>query len=840
MNILTQGSNDLKNINGIGKISQKINAIKNGVIASALSIVMLGSSLVHASKGPDQSEQPTNNGNDHSLSLKGKENEAMFYTVQKDDIWGRIAEKFDIPLADLSKMNPGFQGREDKIYPNEQIRIRKEGFGVLEYIVGTSDEDGLFAIAIRHNMTNEEIIKLNPQIANINKIEIGDIIYVKESVKTLPSEQIAQTESNSIQTTQIQTVENESNETEIEPIQEKLAGEDPNIKTAELIFDAVNKGKRKFSITTNRSLDINQIIPENIFVVKVINGSYATIAYRKAGIKEFFTRNEEPINMTKGTKLRFFTMEDLLNKTYLSNINWYESFSEEKRFEKYTTEQNGYFAYKFPDEEVLNRSTMHEVVPPTIMAMHIKGQGWVHRNNSTEAFTFLNKSKKGRVKVYNNTEVRFANTLELRKIELANLGPVERYQERTQKEKLAAHAAKGTDGTITLQFKNKEVESIARLDEIIPASQQYLTLQFKDEMELVRRNATTGKFEYENEFIPQRPLIFNQTKIALIKPEEYLASIQERERSYAIAHMDEEYITHHHKSLNDFGSCGTEHRNIKMGLNKNHKIPVGGMHGYKYEEYYEQLVKDGYFIKVYVGIPRNAKGGASLVYAQTNIIDSLEGNKEECGVENKVKSKRTDREKCGHVETKIGERYHHGPWLQDHPGGSINGNSPKSGFKGYAYYPTQKLVDQAGENSFYAKVIRKESNIIAMTKASIRAINAVKSGEVTPEILASTYSDAIEDPFWSEAVNKLFSNTTKLNVIARLGTVINNRGKSQDPVDALREYRLENVSLAGKAKTLDDKIRHKKIANALVKIIRELKGYHSKEKAAHTLAQASI
>jgi len=843
------------NTSWIGKFSQKFNNIKKWVIASALSIIMLWTSLAHANRWPNQWEQPVNDWN-NTLSLNWKENDTMFYTVQKDDVLSKIAEKFQIPLKELLEMNPRFLWREDIILPDEKVKIRENLIWEWKHIVTTSDQDGLFAIAERYNMTHKEIIALNPQIANINKIEIWDIIHIKENKVTLPSKKIAKARHTPIQETQIQTDENKTHKAKKEKklVEKKSAWKNRYLIMARIISDKIDQGKRKMIIKSNLSsgneewddaikttIDIiNTITPEGIVLVKVMNWSYRSMAYDKEGTKNFNIYNKnwnKTIPITKWTKLEFFTQEDLDKRSLLIK---FLGLSPDDIFRNHTKKEKWYYKFNFPTKQILYAARLHTSVPSDAMALHIKWKGWVQRENENDQFRYVNTSKRHlKVIVNNNTEVKIASDAESRKIELVNLSPVERYKAMTPKERVDTYIKASSDGTKSFQFKSKEIETLARLNDFMIENQQYLTLKFQDEMELVRINKTTGKLEYENEFIAKRPLIFNKTKIEFITDKEYLSALQKRERSYQIARMDEEYIKHHHKSMNGFWSCGAEHRDIQMWLNKNHKIPTWGMHWYKYEEYYEQWVKDWYFIKVYVWIPRNAKWGASLVYAQTNIIDSQEGNKEECGVVNKVMSKRTDRQKCGHVEKKVAGKYIHAIKSQSVPGGSVNGNTPESGFIKYAFYPTEKYLALAlaGNDSGYAKVMNNTSSVIVMTKAWVKAINGMEPWEISPTLLASTYADTIEDPLLSNAFHKLLSSTKSLKVITLLGTI---NWNSQNPIKALKKYWLENRTLALQAKNLEEKNEYQKIARIYRKIIKQLEYNYTQEKATHTLAQVSV
>ena len=119
-------------------------------------------------------ESPTPSENPSSDKIIDTE----FYIVQAGDTLSRIAIKFGIKLTDLIRMNPQITNinlikKGDKI----RLKLPTEQTYSIEYTVRSGDT--LSKIAKEHGMSLNALKKLNPQITNPNLIRVGQKIKVK-------------------------------------------------------------------------------------------------------------------------------------------------------------------------------------------------------------------------------------------------------------------------------------------------------------------------------------------------------------------------------------------------------------------------------------------------------------------------------------------------------------------------------------------------------------------------------------------------------------------------------------------------------------------------------------
>jgi spore coat assembly protein SafA len=98
------------------------------------------------------------------------------YTVQSGDTLWLIAKKFGVSLNDLIQANPQITN-PDRININDVIIIPGTGMGPgHDYEVKKGDT--LWLIAKKFGVSLDALIKANPQIADPNRINIGDIIHI--------------------------------------------------------------------------------------------------------------------------------------------------------------------------------------------------------------------------------------------------------------------------------------------------------------------------------------------------------------------------------------------------------------------------------------------------------------------------------------------------------------------------------------------------------------------------------------------------------------------------------------------------------------------------------------
>lgn len=103
---------------------------------------------------------------------------AGLYVIQRGDTLFSIARARGIRLAGLLRMNPQITD-PDRIVAGQVVRVpvpRDRPYEVRPYTVQRGDT--LFSIARAHGVTVEELLRLNPQIAEANRIGVGQTVWV--------------------------------------------------------------------------------------------------------------------------------------------------------------------------------------------------------------------------------------------------------------------------------------------------------------------------------------------------------------------------------------------------------------------------------------------------------------------------------------------------------------------------------------------------------------------------------------------------------------------------------------------------------------------------------------
>jgi LysM repeat protein len=95
------------------------------------------------------------------------------YVVVSGDTLRKIAERFDVTVADILRLNPDIKD-PNKIYPGQKLVIPE---AVTTYTVVRGDT--LRKIADRFNTTIARLLDLNPTITNANLIFPGQLIRVR-------------------------------------------------------------------------------------------------------------------------------------------------------------------------------------------------------------------------------------------------------------------------------------------------------------------------------------------------------------------------------------------------------------------------------------------------------------------------------------------------------------------------------------------------------------------------------------------------------------------------------------------------------------------------------------
>lgn len=101
------------------------------------------------------------------------------YTVVKGDTLWLIAKKFGVTLEELIKANPQIKD-PNKIYPGNKVNIplpSKEGQNY--YIVQPGDT--MWLIAKKFGVSLDALLKANPQVADGDRISVGEKIFIPQS-----------------------------------------------------------------------------------------------------------------------------------------------------------------------------------------------------------------------------------------------------------------------------------------------------------------------------------------------------------------------------------------------------------------------------------------------------------------------------------------------------------------------------------------------------------------------------------------------------------------------------------------------------------------------------------
>jgi peptidoglycan endopeptidase LytE len=95
------------------------------------------------------------------------------YIVQRGDWMNKIANRLSISLTELIKLNPQVKNI-NLIYVNQKLNIPEE----ISFVI-TARGDTLQKIADSFGMSLEALMKLNPEIKNPNQINAGEVIKIQ-------------------------------------------------------------------------------------------------------------------------------------------------------------------------------------------------------------------------------------------------------------------------------------------------------------------------------------------------------------------------------------------------------------------------------------------------------------------------------------------------------------------------------------------------------------------------------------------------------------------------------------------------------------------------------------
>jgi len=99
--------------------------------------------------------------------------DTKIYIVQRGDWMNKIANRLSITLAELIKLNPQVKNI-NLIYVNQKLNIPEE----ISFVIAARG-DTLQKIADSFGMSLEALMKLNPEIKNSNQINVGQVIKIQ-------------------------------------------------------------------------------------------------------------------------------------------------------------------------------------------------------------------------------------------------------------------------------------------------------------------------------------------------------------------------------------------------------------------------------------------------------------------------------------------------------------------------------------------------------------------------------------------------------------------------------------------------------------------------------------
>lgn len=101
------------------------------------------------------------------------------YTVVKGDTLWLIAKKFGVTLEDLIKANPQIKD-PNRIYPGNRVNIPLPSKGGQNYYI-VQPGDTMWLIARKFGVSLEALLRANPQVADGDKISVGERIFIPQS-----------------------------------------------------------------------------------------------------------------------------------------------------------------------------------------------------------------------------------------------------------------------------------------------------------------------------------------------------------------------------------------------------------------------------------------------------------------------------------------------------------------------------------------------------------------------------------------------------------------------------------------------------------------------------------
>lgn len=630
---------------------------------------------------------------DISKEMQNNALKPKVYVIQPWDSLSIIARKHNLTLDFLLNTNPQFKKNPKLVFPWQKVKI----YAMKTYTIQETDSDGLFAVAQRLWVSLETIQELNPQITDINTIHVWDVINIE---KTTPK------------------AANDDNYNALHPIKEPQQ----NDNTTVVIEDMTQLDMKTHSSDVREKQPINdaRYNQDNQPDTKQSTNPEVKYSISPEEMQEIDQKIAQQKVQQKGRQISSdWWVEETSKRTI-------EDFSKKVGENTFQVTES---AWKWLNPNV--------VIPDDIRVIQIV-TGWVkqfaYRKNALDEFKPVNQRETGLVWIVKHSKVRLYTEEDLQN--KAYLWENKTYEIMSINERFAEYFDYNkSTGKIIAKLPTQDLVRKSRLDDMIPYGKS-LVVNFKWSLELIERNPDSGKLEYINPAINQRPKVYNNSQFRILDFAQSVDFKLERKRALDLAQnfwstLSEKY-TQIPSKYRKWGNCGINVRAMVKSLLKV-DIPDGWMYGDKWQWVLDNLTIAGWFEKMYVWEPENAPVGSILPY------DDGYGE--------------GARYKHGHVEVKLAENeYMHGEKPSKRPGwslGYVKSKRKDAWFQGFAYIP--KKVGKA-EFERYKDILAWIE--VTPSKASVVAIDTTQQVQEKQK-LQSTHSSSNTSSSESEVATEV-------------------------------------------------------------------------------------
>lgn len=664
----------------------------------------------------------------------------MSFADNQDQYKNWPVNKWNIKWSVLLYMLQKYKLNLPKTLKHQTQQLEEEKNNKIISTYKVEKNDTFYGIALKHWITPNEIIKLNPQIKNFNKINIWDNITVID-IKSinLPS--------NSIKNDKTFTLTNQELTAEPSNIIKKKVEKTNNSITSKYTIkrnDTLYGIAKKYWMTKKEIKKLNPQIKKinKIQVWDIIN----IINHEKNAI---VINNSQTYNREKAKiKEKKFELSDISEKIWKSTFEITEDISTyniddlipdiDVRLIKIETDWK---------EQLLIREKHDTIfVDAKKDIKKIKNEDWTHH------FSYPEKRITKVIKIWVWTKISTYTDDEL-KFKPYKKTAIDQYYALTSNIRFELYWKKDIDWNTEFNFPNKKVETEAKLEEIIPSNAEYIVLKNwntkKDS--LLIKDEISWKLKFQNKFVEWEIFVSNWDSINILSKNEFDWIIetenQIKEKAWEVSDIISDNYDNINKRYKWKNMCGT---NVRWAIEKLFWIDIDNtnMHWFAYEKKMDELALQWIVKKVFIWKPQNADKWAILVYGKWFWkIDS-------------------DRYKYWHVEIVLKDWYFHSNNLQTTPWWSARYNISKSKFTWYAYYPILKNdIDFSNTNDFFVNTKLASANSKINQKPNILEDTINDKRSKIEQLLANNSNnwDLIkkheDDISWLSKIFTFFSNT---------------------------------------------------------------------------------